>query len=412
MIKWESCKSMKIVEINYGIHGSTGNIMLELARFVRAQGETAYTFSASRKTIAPIGHEFFGYTWENLAHRIIGMSTGISGKGSVCGTRNLLRKIKQIQPDIIHLHNLHGWFINIPMLFEFIRENKIKTVWTLHDCWSFTAQCSHFVMEGCYKWREGCCQCPRYRLYPNSYVDRTPKMYKLKKQWFSNIENLILVSPSNWLSDLARQSFLKNYPVKVIPNGIDLNIFKPTYSDFKKRYNCLTKKIILGVASPWGYRKGLDVFIELANSLDKKSYQIVLVGTDERVDGQLPSNIISIHRTSNKKELAEIYTAADLFVNPTREDNYPTVNMEALACGTPVLTFETGGSPEIIDKSCGSVIAPGDSAVLKKEIEKMLSNMIYSQHACLTRAKEFEQTKIYEMYLNLYRKNFDLEWNR
>lgn len=214
---------------------------------------------------------------------------------------------------------------------------------------------------------------------------------------------MTLVTPSEWLAGLVKQSFLKDYPIRVINNGIDLEVFKPTPSNFRETYGCGDKKIALGVAFGWGARKGLDVFLDLAKRLDSERYQIVLVGTDENVDKQLPNTVISIHRTQNQTELAKIYTAADVFVNPTREENYPTVNMEALACGTPVLTFQTGGSPEILDVTCGSVVPKNDIDALYREIIRICETAPYSIEACLKKAKQFDKNEKFQEYIDLYR---------
>ena len=214
---------------------------------------------------------------------------------------------------------------------------------------------------------------------------------------------MTIVTPSQWLADLVKESFLKEYPVKVIHNGIDLEVFKPTSSDFRERYGIPAEKsVLLGVAFGWGVRKGLDVFVELARRLDPEKYQIVLVGTDEKTDKLLPENIISIHRTQNQTELAEIYTAADLFVNPTREENYPTVNMESIACGTPVLTFRTGGSPEILTEKTGSVVPCDDIDALEQEIRRICIEKPFSQADCLEHAKSFDMHQRFEEYVKLY----------
>ena len=230
-------------------------------------------------------------------------------------------------------------------------------------------------------------------------------MWSLKKKYFTGINHCILVTPSQWLADLVKQSFLKGYPVKVINNGIDLSVFKPTESGFREKYGLEDVKIVLGVASGWGKRKGLDVFIELAKRL-LDDYRIVLVGTDDNVDKQLPSNIISIHRTQNQKELAEIYTAANVFANPTREDTFPTVNMESLACGTPVVTFRTGGCPEILDETCGSVVDCDDVGALEIEIRRICDEKPYSVEACLARAQKFDMNDRFKEYLDLYNVGF------
>lgn len=227
-------------------------------------------------------------------------------------------------------------------------------------------------------------------------------MWKLKKRWFTGIENLTLVTPSKWLAGLVKQSFLKDYPIKVINNGIDLEVFKPAESSFRWDHGIREDEfMLLGVSFGWSKRKGLDVFIQLAQRLPE-NYKIVLVGTDDAVDDVLPESIISIHRTEDQRELAEIYSAADLFVNPTREENYPTVNMESLACGTPVITFNTGGSPEIIDDSCGCVVDCDDVEELEKNIRRICDKRPYSSNACLVRAGNFEIYRAFDSYINLY----------
>lgn len=212
---------------------------------------------------------------------------------------------------------------------------------------------------------------------------------------------MTIVTPSQWLAELVKESFLGKYPIKVINNGIDLNVFKPAKNNFKEKYGIENKHIVLGVSFGWGYRKGLDVFIELSKQLGE-SYQLVLVGTDVSVDKQLPKNIISIHRTQDQKELAELYTAADVFVNPTREENYPTVNMEALACGTPIVTFKTGGSPEILDNTCGVVVDCEDTSSMKKAIIDICENGIFTEDACLRRSRSFKARVLFDEYIDLY----------
>lgn len=395
---------MRVVEINSGYHGSTGKIMLSIAEAVRNSGGEAYTFSEVKHGIAPTGHRYFGSRAENLIHRGVSVMTGISGKGSMIGTRGLLRQLDAIKPDILHLHNLHGWYINLPMLFDYIKKNNIRTVWTLHDCWGFTAQCSHFTMEKCEKWKTGCYACPRYRLYPYTFVDRTDKMWQLKKEWFTGVDNMTIVTPSKWLCNLVKQSFLSEYDVKVINNGIDLSVFKPTSSEFREKNELLDKKIVLGVASGWTNRKGLDVFVELFYRLDPNVYRIVLVGTNKKIDEMLPNGIISIHRTQDQAELAKIYTAADVFVNPTREEVLGLVNVEALACGTPGVTFNSGGSSECYDEACGSVVPYEDVDVMEREIIRICETKPYATEACLKRAECFDKNEKFKEYIKMYQK--------
>ena len=329
--------------------------------------------------------------------------TGWNGCFSWFSTAKLLFEIKQFSPDIVQLHNLHDSYVNLPMLFRFLKKRKLRTIWTLHDCWAFTGHCPHFTMMKCDKWKTGCHHCPQYWEYPKSFVDNSRWMYRLKKKWLTGLEDMTIVTPSQWLADLVKESFLKEYPVKVIHNGIDLGIFKPTESDFRERYGIPAEKsVLLGVAFGWGVRKGLDVFVELTKRLDPDKYQIILVGTDDKTDKQLPENIISIHRTQNQTELAEIYTAADLFVNPTREEVLGMVNIESLACGTPVVTFNTGGSPECIDKTCGSVVPCDDIDALEQEILRICAEKSFSQADCLEQAKSFDMNARFQEYVDLY----------
>lgn len=400
---------MKIAQINMISYGSTGKIMLQIAETARKKGNEARTFSTvpfdkneKNTTNLPDDHFVFGTFKENRFHYYAGSLLGRNGCFSHHGTRQLINMLEEFQPDIIHLHNLHKFCINLPMLFRYIKRSNASVVWTLHDCWAFTGQCPHFTMVKCDKWKTGCNHCPQIGVYPKSRIDNSKRMYALKKQWFTGIENMTIVTPSGWLAGLVKQSFLKEYPVKVINNGIDLSIFKPTPGDFRERYGIAQDKfILLGVAFGWGARKGLDVFIELEKRLDS-CYQIVLVGTDDNVDKQLSKNIISIHRTQNQTELAEIYTAADLFVNPTREEVLGLVNIESLACGTPVVTFNSGGSPETIDKTCGSVVDCDNFDELESEIRRVCAEKPYSKEACLQKAKKFDMNTKFEDYVKIY----------
>lgn len=402
---------MRVLSINLGNFGSTGNIAAEIGKKTSdiLDWETYYAFPESinskpknEKSIL-IRRKLGWYISEKFAYY-----ASCNGMVGYLQTKWFLWKVNNLNPTIIHFHNLHNSYIHLPLLFAYVKKEKKHIVWTLHDCWAFTAQCPYFTMAKCDKWKTGCHHCPQYRSYPGTYVDRTKTMWKLKKKWFTGVEDLTIVTPSQWLADLVKESFLKDYPVKVIHNGIDLNIFKPMPSNFREKYGIpKDKKILLGVAFGWGVRKGLDVFVELGKRLDPEKYQIVLVGTDEKVDKQLPAGIISIHRTQNQQALAEIYSAADLFVNPTREENYPTVNMESIACGTPVLTFRTGGSPEILDENTGSVVECDDIDALEREIIRICDENPYSMEACLTRAKSFDMNERFEEYIRLYEKKDD-----
>lgn len=400
---------MRVISINSVNYGSTGNIMLGISCIARKHNFKAISCSQigrSQKKNVPYNYPIGLIIEKNISSRINAL-TGQNGRLNILGTHMLLSCIHRYSPDLIHIHNLHNNYVNIPMLFDYAKKHNIPVIWTLHDCWSFTGQCPHFTMEKCDKWKTGCHNCSQYRQYPVAYVDRTKTMWQLKRKWFSGVQNMTIVTPSQWLADLVKQSYLKDYPVKVINNGIDLSIFKPIESTFREKFNITAKYIVLGVALGWGKRKGFDVFLELAKRLEQE-YQIVLVGTDDNNDKQLPSNIISIHRTHNPQELAEIYSSADVLANPTREENYPTVNMEAIACGTPVVTFKTGGSPEIVDNTCGSVVPCDDIDAFEQEIRRVCSERPFSKDSCLRRAKEhFDMNERFEEYIELYKDILD-----
>lgn len=398
---------MKIAMINGGVFGSTGKIMFGIADIIEKNGGETFCASAvtaTNKKREP-SHEYYkiGTYYSRKFSVLFSRITGRQNCYAKSATKKLLSRLDRFNPDVVHLHNLHGDYVNLPLLFNYIKTNRIKVVWTLHDCWAFTGHCPHFAMVKCDKWKSGCYKCPQYNLYPKSLFDNSKKMYRLKKRLFTGVENMTIVTPSEWLAGLVRQSFLKDYPVTVINNGINLSVFKPTESDFREKYDISAdKKILLGVAFGWGVRKGLDVFIELYNRLSAEKYQIVLVGTDKKTDKQLPKGIISIHRTQNQTELAEIYTAADLFVNPTREEVLGMVNIEANACGTPVITFKTGGSPECINEQSGSVVACDDIAALESEVKRICETSPFNKEDCIESAKKFDENERFLEYIHLY----------
>ncbi|MBO5836932.1 MAG: glycosyltransferase [Oscillospiraceae bacterium] len=394
-----------LISINLANNGSTGKIMMQVAAFAKAQGYETYQVYPKRKGCNPmqagdiaICSEFWMKIYQRICRYI-----GFNGCSAMIPTAKLLKKLDKLQPSIIQLHNLHNSYINLPMLFRYIKRNNIPVVWTLHDCWAFTGHCPHFTFVGCEKWKTGCYGCNQYKLYPESAFDDSRRMYRLKQKWFCGVKNMTIVTPSRWLADLVKQSFLKEYSVQVINNGIDLSVFRPVESDFRKRQGIkMEANIVLSVAFGWGStKKGLDVMVKLAQKLPE-NYQVVMVGTDDFIDQKLPDNIISIHRTNNQQELAGIYSAADLFVLPTREENYPTVNMEAIACGTPVLTFRTGGSSEIPDKRTGRVVDCDDFDAIYQEVLRICKDKPYSQKDCLMRAKSFDMKAKYKQYLALY----------
>lgn len=352
---------MKILMINVvcGIR-STGRICTDLAVALEEQGHEV-KIAYGREEVPEQFKKYAVRVGNDLDVQMHGIKARLfdkAGFGSRHVTEKFIKWIRQYDPDVIHLHNLHGYYINIEVLFEYLRNCGKKIIWTLHDCWSFTGHCVYFDYAGCGKWKTGCKKCVQKKEYPACYgIPGTAFNYRKKKQLFTDISQLTLITPSEWMAGLVKQSYLSNYPVKVIHNGVDTNIFKPTPSDIKERYGLLDKKIILGVAAIWDRRKGLNYMVDLADKLGD-AYKVVVIGLSREQINQLPENILGIQRTNSVQELIEWYTAAEVFVNPTLEDNYPTTNLEAIACGTPCITFNTGGSPESA-KVFGAVASKG-----------------------------------------------------
>lgn len=400
---------MKILQINSYNFGSTGNIMADIARTARERGMecvTACPDGRSMRLRKLEDHRFIGTRLGRNLHIALAELTGLNGCFSTVDTWLFLRRVRKMKPDVIHLHNLHNCYINLPMLFRFLKRSSIPVVWTLHDCWAFTGKCPHFDMAGCDRWKTGCHHCPQLSDYPAARVDATERMWKWKRKWFTMPENMTIVTPSSWLADLARQSYLGKYPVRVIPNGTDLSVFQPVSGTFRRDHGLEDRYIVLGVAFDWGRRKGLDVFTELARRLDKR-YQIVLVGTNEEINRRLPENVLSIHRTADPGELAQIYTAADVFVNPTREEVLGMVNIEALACGTPAVTFRTGGSPECLDESCGAVVEKDDIDALEAQIVRICTEKPYAREDCVRAARCFDKQARFGDYCRLYEELYE-----
>ena len=383
---------MKIVQINTFSNKSTGTIMMNIHKKLLEEGHESYVvWGRGRKS----DNKYEIYMNDKLGVYFHGLYTRLTDKtgfASKKSTRVLLNKLDEIKPDIIHLHNIHGYYINIEMLFNYIKKNNVRVVWTLHDCWAFTGHCSHFELIGCTKWKDGgCYNCPLIDKYPRSITDNSKYNYSKKKQLFTGVKDLTIVTPSTWLSNLVNKSFLKDYATIVINNGIDTEIFKPRKSNFRKKHNLENKKILLGVASDWTKEKGYYDFIELSKVLDD-NYKIVMVGLNDKQLKEIPSSIIGIKRTENAIQLAEIYTSADIYLNLSYAENYPTTNLEAQSCGTPVITYNTGGSPESVREN-GKITTKKD----------LLTN--YRDVFSIKKMFKYNQNNMYELYINLYKEN-------
>ncbi len=396
---------MKVLQINSvcGI-GSTGRIATDIHNILIAQGHESYIaygrgLPRNCDTSIRIGTKYDNYT-----HGVLTRVFDKHGFGSRKATQKFIKEVKKLDPDIIHLHNIHGYYINIEILFDYLKEAYKPVIWTLHDCWAFTGHCSYFDYIGCTRWKTQCYNCPGKRSYPASaFLDNSKMNYSKKKAIFTGIKNLIIVTPSKWLAGLVKQSYLKKHPVKIINNGIDLEVFRPIKNDFREKYSLQKKFIILGVANIWDRRKGFRYFIELSDKIQNDEV-IVLVGLTEKQKKQLPKNIIGITRTNNTEELVEIYSATDVFVNPTLEDNFPTTNLEALACGTPVITFNTGGSVECVDESCGFVVAKGNVEELLNGIKDIkIKGESYFTANCIERARQlYDKKNKFNEYIDIY----------
>lgn len=346
--------------------GSTGRIAADQCRKLEQEGnQCVLAYGRAKANCDDLQTIQIGTSWDYRWHGIITRAFDRHGFASKHATKVFLKWVAEYNPDVIWLHNLHGYYINVDLLFEYLKSCKKKIYWTLHDCWAFTGHCSYFDYVGCNKWKTSCYKCPQKKSYPASImISASKRNYKDKKIAFCGVNNLQIIVPSEWLKNLVKESFLREYPVDVVYNSIDNSVFKPTPSDFREKYNLQNKKIILGVAGIWEPRKGLNDFVKLADVLED-DYRIVLVGLNDEQIRSMPPNIIGLGKTNSARELAEVYTAADVFFNPTYEDNYPTVNLEAEACGTPVISYDTGGAKETLKNNARSMVIEKKEAINK-----------------------------------------------
>lgn len=382
--------------------GSVGRIVTDIYHRTEKNGDEGL-IAYGRQT-APEGVRAFrfGSGADMGLHVLSTFFRGEHGFASAGQTGRLIRKIREWDPDVIHLHNIHGFILQIELLFEYLKEAGKPVVWTLHDCWPYTGHCAFYDFTDCRGWERGCRDCREYRrTYPYAlFRNRTESNYKRKREAFTGVPNLTLAVPSVWLQKELQRSFLKNYPVRVIPNGIDRETFCPTDRGLRERLGYSGKFVLLGAANVWERRKGLSGLLKLAERLPEDC-RMVLIGLSKKQRRGLPGNVLGLGRTSSAKELAEYYTMADVFVNGTLEDNFPTTNLEALSCGTPVITFDTGGSPESLDESCGRVVEKGNidallHAVLQEQKEPR------TKEDCLRRAEQYRKEDRFLEYVELY----------
>jgi putative colanic acid biosynthesis glycosyltransferase len=397
---------VRVIQINTIVNsGSTGRIAEDIGKLLISQGHESYV--AFGRGIRPSASSLIkiGNLGDIRSHVVNTRLFDRHGFGSKNATKKLVEEIERIKPDVIHLHNLHGYYLNIEVLFNYLKTSQIQIVWTLHDCWAFTGHCTYFDYVNCFKWQTECYSCPNKKAYPASwFLDNSKLNYKQKKILFNAVPLISIVAPSQWLVDHVSESFLGGYPINLIRNGIDLGIFYPRYTGkIKERFGIGNRFMLLGVASIWDRRKGLDDFIQLHKMIDN-DFVIVLVGLSQKQLKSLPDGMIGIARTENIEELAEFYSAADVFLNPTWVDNCPITNSEALACGTPVVTYRTGGSPEAIDEYTGFVVQKGDIySLYSAAMEIKKKGKSHYSRSCIARASELYNKDIeYQEYIDLY----------
>ena len=389
---------MKILQINSVCGtGSTGKSIVQISDYLDSlniENYIAYGLgSSSRHNTYKIGNKL-----NNHLHNFIYRKFCLQGYGSMISTLKFIRYIKKINPTIIHLHNIHGHYLNFPILFRFLKKSKIEVVWTFHDCWLFTGKCAYFTKAKFNKWKIRCLNFQQLHTYPDSEIDRTKRNYIDKKNYFTSLDNLHIVTVSKWLKKIVEESFFKEKDIRCIYNGIDTNIFKPTESVLRKKLKIEDKFIILGVASVWNSGKGLDTFIELAKEIDEDCV-ILLIGVSKEQINSLPSNIIGISRTENVRELVQFYTIADILINCSIEETFGLVVAEAMACGTPAIVYNSTACPEIVGYNNDLIINTNDFNELKTKINKIKNLKIKSN---IKLEKKFRLSEMVIKYLELY----------
>lgn len=395
----------KLVQINTVCNTSTGRIMGDIQREAIRQGYETISFVGRRKPFTDIRCEKIGNALSFWTHVALNTVFDRQGYGSYFVTKKMVRRIREENPDIIHLHNLHGYYLNLPILFDYLtNEFQGKVFWTFHDCWSFTGHCPHFAAAGCEKWKTGCYHCPKKMEYPISFfLDSSKRNYEDKKKMFTSLKNLTIITPSEWMANWIRKSFFRDFRVEVVNNGIDLDnfSFRPSKDVLKKYGIDANKKILLGVANVWDKRKGMNDFLRLAKEITEE-YQIVLVGLSKRQISGLPANVIGIERTENTIELAALYSMAHIFINPSVEESFSLVTVEAFACGTPVIVLDTSAVKELVSKDNGVVLAQHNTEDYLRAIEYVEKCKLTREQIADTAQKYSSRVSV-EKVVQLYR---------
>ena len=351
--------------------GSTGRIVADTCRSLQQQGhQCVIAYGRDKANCDDIETVCIGSPLDYKIHGVLNRITDRHGFYSRKATRKFLAWVRNYDPDVIWIHNVHGYYVNLDLLFSYLKESGKQVKWTLHDCWAFTGHCAYFDFAGCEKWKTGCHDCPQKKEYPATMLlDNSRRNYEDKKRLFTGLADVQLYVPSQWLADRVKQSFLGRYPVEVVYNTVNTDIFKPTPGSFRENHGLEGKKIALGVASVWDRRKGLEDFVTLAGKLPE-NWRIVLVGLTDSQAEKMPSNVICIPRTNSPRELAEIYTAADVFVNLSVEETFGMTTLEALKCGTRPIVYAGTACEEVVNQFGGTAVARFDWEALLKAMEE------------------------------------------
>lgn len=399
---------MKVLEINtvYGI-GSTGKIVSDLYEMLTGQGHECVIAYARGEAPENIRTIKIGNKWDVYYHGIMTRITDRHAMYSVRATKKLVEDIRRYEPDLIHLHNLHGYYLDIRTLFAFLKEYDRPVVWTLHDCWTYTGHCSHYTNVGCYRWKSQCEHCPQKKEYPASMLlDNSYQNYRIKKELFTSVRNMQLVTPSKWLKGEVEQSFFKGIPCSAVPNGLELETYYLKQGNeqekLKETYGLSGKKVVLGVANVWTKQKGYEDFIELSRHLPEE-YQVVMVGLNEKQLKELPETIAGYPRTAGLSELADFYRMADVYFNGSCQETMGMTTGEAICCGTPAIVYNATAVPESVHEGCGIVLEPGDVKGVAEAVQQICNEPTPWYEGCKKDRIRFDKAVFLEAYEQIYR---------
>ena len=396
---------MRLLLINVALNcGSTGKIVEGIGGLAISQGWDVYVAHGARY-VNQSSLKNYQVTKKagEILHYIESSLFDAQGRGSRRETKRFLQVIDEIKPDVVHIHNIHGCFLNFPILFQYLREKNIPVVWTLHDCWAMTGHCVHFMRTNCEQWKTQCVKCPQKHDFPSSYLlDRCKSNYTLKKQLFTAMEKLRITTVSSWLKGVVEQSYLRKFSVDVVPNGVDTSKFVYTEGDIWERYGIGDKKLVLAVASGFEERKGIYDFVKLSKMLPKE-YQLLLVGTNDNDKKALSDNVIAVTRANGVKELAAFYSAADVLLSLSYEETFGLTIIEAMSCGTPAIVYDNTAQPELITPETGRVVESGNVEKVKEAVEEVCSKgKAHYSEACRMHALEYDEARSYHKYLEVY----------